>query len=191
MKQIFKCQEPMRWVLALAAALWMAGIFGASAAGDLQAETQRTIARFKQANPALQTYFDTSAGYAVFPGVGKGGLIIGGEYGKGLVFERGRLIGEAKLKEASIGAQAGGESFDQVIFFQTPEALEEFKHGKNLVDAQLHGVAAAQGQGPGFEQHAKYVQGVAVFVLPREGLMGQASIGGQRFEFMPYTSPER
>jgi lipid-binding SYLF domain-containing protein len=177
MRQIFR-------YITLAAALGMAGIFAASAADDLRAETERTVARFQQANPGLKTYFDTAAGYAVFPGVGKGGFIVGGEYGKGLVYEKGRPIGEAKLKEVSIGAQVGGESFDEVIFFQTPETLQEFKRGKNLVDAQVSGVAAAQG----VEQHAKYQNGVAVFVLPRNGLMGQASIGGQKFEFIPLTT---
>jgi lipid-binding SYLF domain-containing protein len=161
----------------------MTGTFAARAQSDLKTAADQTIAQFKQADPGLQTFFDSSAGYAVFPSVGKGGLIIGGERGKGLVYEHGIPVGEVTMTEASIGAQAGGASFAQVIFFQTPDVLQQFKQSKYLMDAQISGVIAAQGA----EQHARYEKGVAVFVLPKKGLMGQAAVGGQKFKFTPYT----
>lgn len=171
--------------MALAACLVMTVTFTARAATDLRAEAERTITRFKQADPGLQTFFDNSAGYAVFPGVGKGGLIIGGAHGKGLVYEKGQVVGEATLTEANIGAQAGGESFDEVIFFETPEALQEFKQSKFVMSADVNAVVAAEGA----EKMAKYQHGVAVFTLPRKGLMVQATVGGQKFKFTPLTQP--
>ncbi|MDB6111093.1 MAG: hypothetical protein JWR69_2843 [Pedosphaera sp.] len=159
--------------------------FTARAATDLRVEAERTITKFKQADPGLQTFFDNSAGYAVFPGVGKGGLIIGGQHGKGLVYEKGVVVGEATLTEANIGAQIGGESFDELIFFETPAALQEFKQGKFVMSATANAVAATAGA----EKMAKYEQGVAVFTLPRKGLMAQATVGGQKFKFTPLTQP--
>lgn len=153
----------------------------------LKPAAQQTIERFKQTDPGLKKFFDTSAGYAVFPSVKKGGLVVGGESGKGIVYEKGHPIGMAKLKEVSIGAQAGGEDFDEIIFFQTPDVLQAFKRGQNLMDAQLNGVVAAQG----VEEHANYQNGVAVFVLPNKGLMGQAAVGGQKFEFFPFSTQQQ
>jgi lipid-binding SYLF domain-containing protein len=171
--------------LALAAFLVIAVTFTARAANDIRTEVELTIAKFKQADPGLQTFFDNSAGYAVFPGVGKGGFIIGGQRGKGLVYEQGRVVGEATLTEANIGAQVGGESFDQVIFFETPGVLQEFKQGKFVMSADANAVAATAGA----EKMAKYQQGVAVFTLPRKGLMVQATVGGQKFKFTPLIQP--
>jgi lipid-binding SYLF domain-containing protein len=167
--------------MTLAAFLVMAVTFTARAAADLRVEAERTLARFKQADPGLQTFFDTSAGYAVFPGVGKGGLIIGGQHGRGLVYQKGQIIGEATLTEATVGAQIGGESFDELIFFETPEALQQLKDGKFVMTADANAVAATAGA----EKMAKYQNGVAVFTLPRKGLMAQATVGGQKFKFTP------
>src|SRR4051812_8373747 len=107
--------KPKLGNMALAAFLAIAVTLTARAADDLKTETGRAIMSFKEADPGLQSFFDKSAGYAVFPSVGKGGLIIGGERGKGLVFEKGIPVGETTLTEASIGAQIGGVVFSQII----------------------------------------------------------------------------
>jgi len=129
----------------------------------------------------MATFFANSAGYAVFPDVGKGGFIVGGARGKGIVYEKGNPIGRATMTQASIGAQAGGESFAEVIFFETPSALSDFKNGKFEMSADVGAVAASQGA----SKAAKYKTGVAVFTVAKRGLMVQASVGGQKFKFEP------
>ncbi|HZQ48402.1 MAG TPA: lipid-binding SYLF domain-containing protein [Verrucomicrobiae bacterium] len=181
MKHIFKYIT-----ITVAALLGMVGIFTARAADDLRSEAQQTISRFLQADPGLKTLLSSSAGYAVFPGVGKGGLIIGGTHGRGLVYQQGQPIGEATLTAASIGAQAGGVSFDELILFQTPSVFQEFKAGTFTLDAQVGGVVAAEGA----EARVSYQQGVAVFVLPRTGLMGGATVGGQKITFKPFAQEQ-
>jgi lipid-binding SYLF domain-containing protein len=159
-------------------------IHTALAAEDLRNESQDTIAKFKSTDSSLKTFFDNSAGYAVFPNVGKGGLIVGGAHGKGLVYEKGALVGQATMTQASIGAQAGGQSFSQIIFFETPAALQNFKGGNYEMSAEVSGVVAAEGA----SKAAKYKEGVAVFTVPKKGLMGQATIGGQKFKFEPIAA---
>ncbi len=166
----------------LAALLVMAATLTQVArAQDLKAEAEQAISTFKAKDPTLQTFFDSSVGYAVFPNVTKGGLIVGGAHGDGLVFERGRVIGKATLTQASIGAQAGGTTYSELIFFQTPDALQAFKEGKFQMSADVTAVAAAEG----VAKTARYQEGVAVFTLPKKGLMAQASVGGQKFRFQP------
>jgi lipid-binding SYLF domain-containing protein len=148
----------------------------------LKSEATQAIAAFKSADPSMSTFFDNAAGSAVFPNVGKGGLIVGGAHGKGIVYDKDKaVVGQATMTQASVGAQAGGQSFAQVIFFETPQALEDFKEGKFEMSAEVSAVVAAEGA----SKAAKYKQGVAVFTLPKKGAMVQASIGGQKFKFEP------
>ena len=57
---------------------------------ELQTDADQTLAELKQADASLEQVLDDSAGYAVFPTIGKGGLIIGGGYGRGTLYEDGR-----------------------------------------------------------------------------------------------------
>jgi len=155
--------------------------FAAQAEDDLRKEAEQAKANFLKADAGLQKFFDESAGYAMFPSVGKGGLIVGAARGKGVVYQKTNVAGEAVMTQASIGAQAGGQSFAEVIFFETPESLKDFKGGKFEMSAEVSAVAAAEGA----SKAAKYKNGVAVFTLPHKGLMVQASIGGQKFKFIP------
>jgi lipid-binding SYLF domain-containing protein len=161
--------------------------FAASAARgadpELQNEARQAIEGFKRADSTLGTFFDRSSGFAIFPSVGKGGFIVGGAHGKGLVYQTNTIVGQATMSQASIGAQAGGQSFAEVIFFETPSAVEDFKTGKFEMSAEVSAVAAAEGA----SKAAKYKNGVAVFTLPKKGVMVQASIGGQKFKFEPET----
>lgn len=155
------------------------------AADDLGTQARQTVANFVSADPSLQTFVDNSAGYAVFPDVGKGGFIVGGARGKGVLFEKGVITGQTTMTQASIGAQAGGQSFAQIIFFENPGAVSDFKGGKFALGADVSAVAVSQGA----SKSAKFSRGVAVFTMPKSGLMVQASVGGQKFSFEPLISP--
>jgi lipid-binding SYLF domain-containing protein len=169
----------------------------ASAAEDYSS----TISVFKQ-SPQVQPYFENAYGYAVFPTVGKGGLGIGGAYGKGQVYRGGKVTGITKLVKVSIGFQAGGQAFSQIIFFQDKRAYDEFTSGQFAFDAQASAVAitaGAQAQagstgatagasaGPKTGAHAEtsYHKGMAIFVHAKGGLMYEAAIAGQKFSFEP------
>lgn len=159
--------------------------FLSAQADDLKADAQHAKDAFTRADSGLTTFFNDAAGYAVFPNVAKGGLVVGGAHGKGVVYEKQKTIGQASLTQASVGAQAGGQSFSEVIFFETAAALEDFKEGKFEMSADVSAVAA----GEGAAKSAKYKHGVAVFALPKKGLMVQASVGGQKFKFQSDMRP--
>src|SRR5436190_8003446 len=147
----------------------------------ITAEAERAIEAFKSADTGLTTLFNNSAGFAVFPSIGKGGLIFGGEHGKGLVYQSASPVGEATLTEINVGPQVGGGTFYEVIFFETAESLAHFKEGHFEMSAKVDAIAAAEGAA----LNAKYREGVIVFTLPRSGLMAQAAIGGQKFSYKP------
>lgn len=133
------------------------------------------------ADPGTRRFFDDSFGYAVFPNVGKGGLIVGGAHGNGLVYAAGILIGTASLKQVTVGLQAGGQSYIQVIFFQGEEDLQRFKDDKLEFSGQASAVAINDGASADID----YSKGVAVITKTKGGLMAEASLGGQEFGFKP------
>lgn len=140
-----------------------------------------TIALFKQKDPSIAQLFSQSAGYVVFPTVGEGGFIVGGGHGHGEGYEGGAYVGRVTLSELSVGAQVGGQSYSQVVFFETPVDFKRMKDNAFKFDAEVSAVAADAG----VAKNAKFKDGVATFIIPKQGLMAAASVGGQKLEFTP------
>jgi len=160
-----------------------------------------TIEIYKKSE-AVQPFFNSAYGYAVFPTVGKGGIGIGGAYGKGQVYAQGRATGKISLIKVTIGFQLGGQAFSEMIFFEDKRAYDDFTSGNFEFDASASAVAITAGVqakagtegttagtsvGPATGKHAKssYLKGIAVFIHTKGGLMYEASIGGQKFNFTP------
>ena len=154
------------------------------AADDVAADISKAedaVALFRQTDPSLKKFFERSVGYAVFPSVAKGAFIVGGAGGKGVLFEKGKAVGLCSLAQVTIGLAAGGQEYAEIIFFENALALTNFKGGNFTFSSQVSAVAAASGAAA----TAKYQQGVAVFTVAIGGLMFEASVGGQKFDYKP------
>ena len=162
-----------------------------------------TISLFKHAG-ASAAFFHHSYAYAVFPTIGEGAFIVGGAGGKGGVFVGGRQVGEASLAEISVGFQAGGKAFSEIIFFRDKRALDEFESGNFefgadasvvAVTAGADASAGTNGEQAGMSAGQKdastsghYYKGMAVFTIAKGGLMGQAAVAGQKFKYKPLSA---
>ena len=142
-------------------------------------EAAETIAAFKNKDAGIKIFFDKAYGYAVFPTVAKGGIGIGGAYGKGEVYERGAQVGKSSVTQLTIGFQLGGQAYSEIIFFKDKTTLDNFKSGNFEFSAQASAVAITAGA----SADADYSNGVAIFTLAKGGLMYEASIGGQKFSY--------
>jgi len=142
-------------------------------------EVQEVIRQFEKGDPGMQAWFREAYGYAVFPSVGKGAVGVGGAYGKGLVYERGTLIGKTSLTAVTIGFQLGGQAFREVIFFKDKTALDDFTRGNFEFGAGVSAVALKAGA----SADLGYNKGVAVMTATKGGLMYEAAVGGQKFTF--------
>lgn len=150
-------------------------------ADDEQAAAKQAITFFTQADPGLTNFLAKAAGYVVLPTVTEGGFIVAGERGKGFLYEKNKITGKVTLTAVSVGAQAGGGTFSELVFLETAEALQNLKDGKCEMSAGAKATVAASGA----SANAKYQQGVAVFTLPKSGAMVAAAVGGQRFKYEP------
>lgn len=178
-----------KWRMALALALTaVVGLGGCATAppspegkAELGRDVATTLAQAKAQDPTLQAFLDRAYGYAVFPSVGKGAIGIGGAYGQGEVYERGRKIGYCDLSQATIGLQIGGQTYTEIVAFQDKAALEDFKRGTMRFAGQATVVALKAGE----RAHANYMDGVSVLTMSEQGFMLEAAIGGQSFSFQP------
>jgi lipid-binding SYLF domain-containing protein len=146
----------------------------------LSAESNEAIAIFKDKDPGIQRFFDKSYGYAVLPKIFKGAFWVGGAYGKGEVYEQGKMVGYCSMSQATLGFSFGGEFFREIIFFKEKTDLDVFKSEEYTFSAQVTGVAVTLGAAA----KADYKSGMAVFVTTDKGLMVDVSLGGQKFNYL-------
>lgn len=145
-------------------------------------DSDEAKADFITTDGLMQSLFANAYGYAIFPNVGKGGIGIGGAAGNGIVYEQGSIIGKAKLTQLSIGFQFGGQAYREVIFFESKTDLDRFRENKIEFSAQASAVAATTGA----SANVKYQEGVMIFTQQKGGLMYEASVGGQKFNFTAF-----
>ena len=148
---------------------------------DLESRAAAALSQAESTDPSLAGLLAGTVGYAVFPSVGKGGLIAGGAYGKGVLYENGKVTGYCDLTQGTLGLQAGGQSYTEILAFATRDALDRFRSGNFAFDAQATAVALHSGA----STNARYSGGVAVFTTNEKGLMVEAVVGGQKFSFQP------
>ena len=145
-------------------------------------ESKTTISDFKTTDDGISKFFSSAYGYVVFPGIGKGGLGVGGAGGKGTVFKGGAAVADAKMSQVTIGLQAGGQKYAEVIFFENAAAYERFVGDNFEFAAQVSAVALKAG----VSADAEYRDGMLVFTQAIGGLMYEASVGGQKFKVEPF-----
>ena len=170
---------PLRMTCVLAAAVF--GFLLPTARAVAQEDVPPVIEKFKAKDPGMAKIFADAVGYVVFPTVGKGGIGLGGARGKGWVYEGGKIIGKSTLTQVSFGFQFGGQAYSEIVFFQTRQAMENFKLGHLKFDAQASAVALTARA----SADLAYRNGVAIVTMAKGGLMYEASVGGQKFSFKP------
>jgi lipid-binding SYLF domain-containing protein len=180
----------------IVAALLLMLPFG-SALADKYADT---IKIFKEAGESGR-FFNDAYGYAVFPTIGKGGLVVGAAGGKGRVYVGGKHVGNSDFGQVTIGMQAGGQAYSMIVFLQDKRAFNEFTSGSFKFGAGASAVAitagaSAEASTTGTSAGASagkrdattvggYQKGMATFTVAKGGLMYEASIAGGGFKYQP------
>ncbi|NQY93083.1 MAG: lipid-binding SYLF domain-containing protein [Campylobacteraceae bacterium] len=142
-------------------------------------EAQVAVAQFKSSNGKLKVFFEEAYGFAIFANVGKAGILIGGAYGEGVVYQKNQVRGYSSLTQFSFGFQLGGQTYSEIIFFKNKESLDSFTQSNFELGAQVSAVAITSG----ISFDADYDNGIAIFTLVKGGLMFEAAVGGQKFNF--------
>jgi lipid-binding SYLF domain-containing protein len=146
---------------------------------ELRRSSAEALSQAQDNDATLRDVIRKSAGYAVFPSIGKGAAGIGGAYGKGDLYQGGMVVGYCDMTQVSIGLALGGQAYTEILVFENNAAVETFKNGNFRFSAQATAVALKSGAGA----NAKFADGVMVFTTDEAGLMYEAAIGGQKFSY--------
>ena len=149
---------------------------------NLRREADATLAEMMSRDPAVRDTAHSAPAYAVFPSVGKGGVLVGGAHGRGILYEAGVPTGYVSLEQASIGAQLGGQSFSELLVLRNPADIDALKAGQFTVGANVGVVVLS----PDAAAQKSFDSDALVFVLPRGGLMVDVSFSGQQLKYQSF-----
>jgi lipid-binding SYLF domain-containing protein len=136
------------------------------------------IADLYARNPAARTLGENADAMLVFPSITTAGIGLGGSYGTGALRQGGQTTAYYNLIAGSIGWQLGAQSFSQVYFFNSPEALQTFKDTKGF-EAGVGVTAVAADFGAGGDVTSSTLQEpVVVITWGQTGLMAGATVEG-------------
>lgn len=150
---------------------------------ELQTDAQATLQAMKTRDPGLQNLLNTAYAYAVFPEIGKGGFIAGAAHGRGVVFQQGRPIGYVQLSQGSLGAQIGAQTFSELLVLRDQAQLQRLQAGNFSLGGNVSAVVLTAGAAAS----TRFTDGVAVFVMPRGGVMAELSVSGQQISYQPLS----
>jgi lipid-binding SYLF domain-containing protein len=83
------------------------------------------------------------------------------------------------MTQITIGLQFGGQAYSEIIFFENKKVLDLYKTSRFELNAQASAVAVTLGA----SADLAYTDGVAIVTMSKGGLMYEASVGGQKFEY--------
>jgi lipid-binding SYLF domain-containing protein len=180
----------------------IAAVFCIAAGAAHATSYAEAMGMFRHAG-ASGAYFARSYGYALFPSVGAGALGVGGAFGKGRVYVHDRHVGNTRMTQLSVGLQAGGKAYSEIIFFEDKRALDQFESGSFAfgadasvvaitaganADAATNGTSAGISAGPrDAATRGAFNNGMAIFTIAKGGLMASVAVAGQKFSFEPST----
>jgi lipid-binding SYLF domain-containing protein len=173
----------MRWILAIATFLFAAfpaADAGAASAGELQRDSNRVLERLYDSQPSTRGILGRAAGVLVFPGIYKGGIGLGAEYGEGVLREGGKVSGYYRVVTGSVGLQLGVQKRAQVIAFMDADALRKFKNSDGW-EAGVDGSIVVADLGAGAQADTKGLnQPIIAFILDEKGLMYNVTLEGSK-----------
>ena len=134
----------------------------------------------------LASYFESAIAYAIFPANWRAGTGFGGAFGNGWLLEQGELTGRVLMTELFFGANLGLQGDRKILFFRTGDVLDQFKRGRFEFTGQANASVGTLGTAvtPSFNPD------VAMFVQVKGGLLLEASVGTQRYDFFPLPQEE-
>ena len=169
--------------LLLAAAIVLAGTTLTATAQErpaLDADARKAYSSLVARVPAAKALGKYAVAVLVFPKITKAGLVVGGQYGKGVLLKRGKPAGYYSTAGASYGLQAGAQQFGYAMFFMNDESLNALTETNGFeVGVGPSVVVVDEGMGRSLtSMNAK--EDVYAFIFGQKGLMAGIGLQGNK-----------
>ncbi|MGB5749209.1 MAG: YSC84-related protein [Desulfobacterales bacterium] len=161
--------------------LLFAGQSFGGTAKEIDASADAAMDRFYKQVKDAKEVVRQAKGMLILPNVKKGALIVGGEYGQGVMRIGGKTVEYYSMISGSVGFQIGGQAKDVIIAFMTSDALKKFRNSKGW-EAGVDGNVALVTLGAGESAITSMgKEPIVAFVFDVKGLMADMSFKGAKF----------
>ena len=95
----------------------------AATAAEINRDAKSALEKLYAKSSSARAMGEKAKGILVFPGIVKGGFLVGGQYGEGALLKDGETTGYYNTVQASYGLQAGIQKYGYVLFLMTDSAM--------------------------------------------------------------------
>jgi lipid-binding SYLF domain-containing protein len=163
----------------LVAILLAVPVFAADRAA-LEADAKKAYNNLVAKVPAAKALGKSAVAVLVFPSITKADLVVGGQFGDGVMLRGGRAVGFYNRSGASYGLQAGAQKFGYALFFMNEKALAALTEtGGFEVGVGPSVVVVDEGMGKSATS-VTMKDDVYAFVFGQKGLMGGVGLQGNK-----------
>jgi lipid-binding SYLF domain-containing protein len=151
-------------------------------AREIDSDTNGALSVFYNEVNGGKKYLEKAAGYVVFSDVKEAGFFFGGKYGEGALRVNGQTKGYFSITAASMGFQAGMQTYSLVIVFTSESALKKFMNDDDWETEMDFNVAMADWNNDEELDDVDFGSNMVGFVFDSTGMMGNFTMEGTRFE---------
>jgi len=152
----------------------------AETAENLNQNAAQALQTLYKTNPTAELLSKKAKGILVFPSVIKAGLVFGGSYGEGVLFQAGKETGYYNSVSASWGFQAGAQSYGYVLFLMSDKALK-FLHETHGWEVGVGPSVVVVNDGVAKNLSSSTLKDDAyAFIFDQQGLMVSFSLEGTK-----------
>ena len=153
---------------------------GAEDKSLLTTDSEAALQSLYKTTPGAQALGDKAAGVLVFPKIVRAGFIVGGSGGEGVLYVKGKPNGYYSSGSASVGLQAGAQSFAYAVFFMTSKELKSFQKSSGW-DIGMAPTVVVIDSGAGKDINTTTAASVIyAFIFDQSGLMAGLALQGQK-----------
>ena len=130
--------------------------------------------------PAAKALSREADAVLVFPKITKAGLIVGGQYGDGVLFRGDKIVGYYNTSGASYGFQAGAQQFGYAMFLMNEKAVHALTRNEGFeVGVGPSVVVVDQGMGKTMTSTTA-TEDIYAFIFGQKGLMAGIGLQGNK-----------
>lgn len=152
----------------------------AASAAEINRDAKNALQKLYKKSGSAKTLGEQAKAILVFPGITKGGFMVGGQYGEGALMKEGKPIAYYNTVSVSYGLQAGIQKYGYVLFFMTDSARQyldrsdgwELGTGPSIVIVD-------EGKAAGISTTTARAD-VYAFFFDQKGLMGGLGLQGTK-----------
>jgi lipid-binding SYLF domain-containing protein len=152
----------------------------AATAQEINNDSSQALQKLYKINPLAEKLSHSAKAILVFPNIIKAGFIFGGSYGEGQLIKDGSIAGYYNSISGSWGLQAGGQSYQYVLFLMTDKAVNYLRKSEGWeIGVGPTVVMVDEGVAKNLSTSTLKDDAYA-FIFGQQGLMAGVSIEGSK-----------